>query len=119
VEAKLRLAPVVLAATLALSGSAVARDPVTGLIDSFFHYEPPPPPLGGNCAEIAARIGPAATWYGRFAGKRRQVNDRNVPFSADGCFESQAECRIWQQQAISYADGPIIATSCRRGLPAR
>ena len=61
---------IVLAMVLAtgLISSAAARDPLTGLVESFFNYEAPRPPTAGNCAAIATEIGTAATWYGEFSG---------------------------------------------------
>lgn len=106
-----------LAPGLATAGYYDHRGPVEGTIGSFFHYRTQPPPVGGDCDRIAAAIGPASTWYGEFAGRRRELNDRKFrPYSARGCFESEFQCRIWQQQAISYADGAIVFTSCRRGV---
>jgi hypothetical protein len=115
----MRALALALAATATLCGGASARDPLTDLVHNFFHYEPPPPPRGYDCNAVAASVGPEATWYGRFSGKVYQVNDRYRPFFADGCFPSEAECRAWQQWAVTYAFGPIDVTSCRRGVTAR
>lgn len=85
--------------------------------ENFFDYEEPRPPVGGDCGEISAAIGREATWYGQFAGNRFDIfNDRYYPYSAQGCFDSEIACRIWQNRAITYlVDGAIVATSCRRG----
>lgn len=95
------------------AGSATA-DPFYG----FFDYQKPLPPVAGDCAAIAAAIGVEATWYGEFSARRldNQVSDKYEPFSAQGCFESEWDCRIWHQQAITYIDGgPIYYATCRRG----
>lgn len=115
----MRLAVMLLAGILALPGTANATDPVTGLVRSFFHYQAPSPPVGGNCAAISAEIGAASTWYGEFSGKRLGINDRYGAYAARGCFDSEFACRVWQQQAITYAFGPIGYTSCRSGVSGR
>jgi hypothetical protein len=112
------MAAMVLAAILAWTGSALARDPVTGLIDSFFHYPGQPPPQAGNCGAIAAKIGAENTWYGLYGGKRWQRNSHTGWFSAEGCFTSELQCQIWQQQALSFASDVVMTMSCQRGVPA-
>jgi hypothetical protein len=102
-------------ALLCVTDPAVARDPVTGLIHSFFYYQAPLPPVGGDCAAIAAEVGPASTWFGEFSGKRELVNERFTFYSTRGCFESEFACRVWQQQVLTYATGAITYTSCRPG----
>jgi hypothetical protein len=111
----MRLAFAVLVA-LVWANPALARDPLTGLVDSFFTYRAPPPPRGGDCGGIAAEIGPASTWSGEFAGKRELPNDRFTTFSARACFHSEAACLVWQQQALNYAYGPVATMRCRPGL---
>ena len=114
----MRVPAVILATLLASAAPAAALDPVTGTLHSFFGgYRPAPPPQGGDCAAIAAAIGPEATWYGTFSGKRYGPNERYNAYGAEGCFDSERECRIWQQRAINYAFGPIQFTSCRPGAP--
>lgn len=114
----MRLGALIVAAFLALGGPAAAQDPITGALHSFFGgYRSPPPPVGGDCAAIAAAIGPEAAWFGRFYGKRLAVNDNFQPYGARGCFESEIACRIWQQRALNYAFGPFQVMSCRPGIP--
>jgi len=116
----MRISAMVLAAILALTGSALARDPATGLIDSFVHYQPPPLPYARNCKATVAELGVAATWYGRYDGNLRQPNDRARWFSAEACFASEAECRRWQHQAMNFANDAVVSTSCWLGaVPAR
>lgn len=116
----MRVAALVLAAVLVLPGAAAARDPITGTLHSFFGgYRAPAPPVGGDCRAIAAALGPQSTWYGTFGGKRLQANDRYNAYGTAACFESELDCRVWQQQAINYAPGPITFTSCRPGAPGR
>lgn len=110
----MRLA-IIVAALVGLSGPAYAIDPVTGTVHSFFHYRKPPYPAGGNCAAIAAAAGPGSTWYGEFSGRRLGYNHRYQAFGARGCFDSEAACRVWQQQALNYAFGTISYTRCRPG----
>ena len=96
-----------------LVATPAAADPLYG----FFDYRKPRPPVAGDCAQIAAAVGPEATWYGEFAGRRwDNFTDKYYPFSARGCFESEFACRVWQNQALTYADGgPMYYTRCRRG----
>lgn len=84
----------------------------------FFDYQAPQPPVAGDCVAIAARIGPAATWYGEFAGNRYDdFTDQRSPFSARGCFRSEYDCRVWQNDGISYLGrGGIVYMRCRQGL---
>lgn len=98
---------------IATSAAPSAADPLYGL----FRYDAPQPPGSGDCEGIATAIGREATWYGEFAGKRYDdFADRYYPFSARGCFESEAACRIWTNQGITYLGrGPMIYATCRRG----
>lgn len=84
----------------------------------FFDYQAPQPPVAGDCGAIAAQIGPEATWYGEFAGNRfDDFTERRSPFSARGCFKSEFECRVWQNDGISYLGrGGIVYMRCTRGL---
>jgi hypothetical protein len=84
----------------------------------FFDYVAPQPPVGGDCAAIAAEIGPEATWYGEFAGNRYDdFTDWRYPYSTRGCFVSQYDCRVWQNAGISYLGrGGIVYMRCTEGL---
>jgi hypothetical protein len=86
----------------------------------FFDYQKPPFPIGGDCAAISSQIGPAATWYGEFAGNYYDdFMDQRWPFSARGCFFDEYDCRVWQNDAISYAGrGGIVYMRCTQGLRA-
>lgn len=114
----MRVYAVIAAAFLSMAAPAAAQDPVTGTIHSFFGgYQPPQPPISGDCAAIAAAVGADAAWFGRFSGRRLQINDNYEPYAARGCFTSERECRAWQHQALSYAFGRISAMTCRPGIP--
>ena len=114
----MRVNAIVVAVVLATAGPAAAQDPLTGALHSVFGgYRPPPPPVGGDCAAIAAEIGPEAAWFGRFSGKRLALNDNFQPYATQGCFTSETDCRIWQQRALNYAFGRIEVMSCRPGVP--
>ncbi len=114
----MRSALLLIALFIAGTGAAQARDPVTGLVHSFFGgYREPPYPAAGDCREIAAAIGPEATWFGSFSGNREVTYREYQPFGAQGCFPSEVHCRIWQHRAMNYAHGPVVVTSCRRGVP--
>jgi hypothetical protein len=114
----MRIAAMTLGTALLLfaaPANAGPSDPVSGFVHSFFYYQAPPPPVGGDCNAIAAAVGPDQTWYGEFSGKRITENDAVLPYAARGCFESEIACRIWQQRALTYAEGTMTYTSCRRG----
>ncbi|MGH6925475.1 MAG: hypothetical protein ACRED5_17245, partial [Propylenella sp.] len=99
-------------AIIAAAGTAAA-DPFYG----FFDYQKAGPPVGGDCAAISAAIGRDATWYGEFSGRRwDNFTDKYYPFAAFGCFDSEFDCRVWQNQAITYLDrGPMNYSTCRQG----
>lgn len=84
-------------------GGTAAAQP----FQDFFRYEEPRMPVAGDCA--------GAAWYGEFAGKRfDNFRDIYEPVSARGCFDSEIECRIFHQQAITYLGrGPMIYATCR------
>jgi hypothetical protein len=106
-----------LAVLLGLAGTAQAQNPIA----DFFRYKPSPPPVAGNCAAIAADIGPEATWYGQFIGMRYDdFVDGYSRYFAAGCFRDKASCWIFQERAVTYLDrGWIIGTRCVIGAPIR
>jgi len=85
-----------------LGGHAAAQP-----FQDFFNYQEPRMPVGDDCT--------GATWYGEFAGKRfDDFRDMYYPVSARGCFHSEFDCRIWNQQAITYLGrGPMLYATCR------
>lgn len=95
-------------------GNVAAADP----IGNFFDYHVPRAPASGDCAAIAAAIGPEATWYGEFSGTRvDDFSDYYYPYAARGCFKSEAACRFWQGRSLTYLGrGYLLATSCRQGI---
>jgi hypothetical protein len=109
----MRFSVLALSAVACLAGPATMAQPFENLFD----YQEPRRPRGGDCDQIAAAIGADATWHGDFSGKRwEDFNEQSYPFGLQGCFESELACRIWQQQAMTYAGrGGVNATSCRRG----
>ena len=106
----MRTVPIV-ALSLALVVTSVA--PTLALT-----YEGGPPP-GGDCNEIAARIGAGATWYGEFAGNYHDsFREMYFPVSARGCFVSEYECRRWANEAMSFTgQGGMLYMRCRQGAP--
>ena len=95
---------VVLGALLVLAlGGPSSADP----FDDFFDYEKPRIPPTGPCE--------GAAWYGEFSGNRYDsFLETYRPASARGCFQTEAECRRWQNDAISTLDrGPIYYAICR------
>lgn len=78
----------------------------------------PEEPQSYSCEALAAQIGAGSVWFGRYAGTyNNTLTDRHNPYSRQGCFPSEFECRVWQHQNISYTNGgKTIATSCRPGL---
>jgi hypothetical protein len=106
------------ALVLLITAAVGAGDPAAAYVFDLFDRPPPQPPVAGDCAAIAAKIGPEATWYGEFAGSRHSdFRDFFDPFSARGCFRSEFQCRAWQNTAITYlGGGPVVYTFCRQGL---
>ena len=103
---------------LAMTLAIIAPIGMASPFHDAFAYQAPRPPIAGDCNQIAAAIGPDATWYGEIAGRRwDNFQDQYYPFSARGCFHSERECRIWHNQALTYMDrGPMNYAICRRGL---
>lgn len=95
--------------SIALVGSAAA-DPFYGL----FRYDDPNP-IAGDCATIAAAVGPQNTWYGQYSGKYVDpFTDQVLPFGSRGCFDSEFACRRWQNETMTYTNGgPTYHTSCQ------
>jgi hypothetical protein len=111
----MRVAALTFSAALLLASPAAA-DPISGLFYNFFNYQEPPPPVAGDCGVIAAALGPDQTWYGEFSGRRYGTHERSLAYTTRGCFESEIDCRIWQQQALNYAYGRLTYMSCRQGV---
>jgi hypothetical protein len=106
----MRVAPIL---AVAIATALVSATPALALT-----YEAGPPP-GGDCDEIAARIGSGATWYGEFSGNYHDsFREMYFPVSARGCFVSEYECRRWTNEAMSFTgQGGILYMRCRQGAP--
>ncbi len=78
-------------------------------------------PPAGDCGSLVARYGADNVWFGRYSGfLSRESKGREVPFSNQGCFPSEASCRRWQNENMTFTRGGSLRfTSCRRGVPAR
>ena len=78
-------------------------------------------PPAGNCGSLVARNGAENVWFGRYSGfLSLEVKGREVPFSNQGCFASEASCRRWQNENMTFTRGGSMRyTSCERGAPAR
>ena len=66
--------------------------------------------------ELKRECGPSAPWRGLFSGGRYNnfINEL-TPYSDRGCFETERECRIWQNLSISVLNGgPLRVMSCRQ-----
>jgi hypothetical protein len=105
-----------LSAIVALAPAAAPANPIA----DFFTSSPMPKPLAVDCAELARELGPAAAWYGEYAGNRFNFwSESYNSYSARGCFESEFACRRWQNETITWTDGKIAYMFCRQGVPAR
>ena len=82
-----------------------------------FHYDRDQQPVSGDCEALAAQLGPEGVWHGFYSGKRYDdFSDNYSPYAARGCFATEAACRVWQNQAMTYSErGPTYLTSCRLG----
>ena len=73
-------------------------------------YPPPPVP---RCDEVMARHGDRGVWIGHFSGKYGFGEvDTHGSYGRVGCFLSEAECRRWLGQNMSFAPFVIVST-CR------
>jgi hypothetical protein len=75
-----------------------------------------PPPRLPRCEDVKAQYGQQAIWVGHFSGKRRTGGaEGTAAYGALGCFLSQAECRRWLHQNLTFA-GSASVMSCRPAL---
>ena len=72
-----------------------------------------PPPLVPSCTEVMARYGTQAIWVGVYSGRYRTLGLNSAPYGARGCFFSEAECRRWLHQNMTFAGEPMLVMSCR------
>jgi hypothetical protein len=78
-------------------------------------------PPAGDCRSLVARYGPEGVWFGRYSGfMGLDEKAREVPFWNQGCFASEAACRAWQNENMTFTRGGSLRyTSCKPGVPAR
>ena len=78
-------------------------------------------PPAGDCGALVARYGADGVWFGRYSGfMSLDDKGREVPFWNQGCFASEAACRAWQNDNMSFTRGGSMRyTSCMPGVPAR
>ena len=107
----MRVAALALVGLVALAGAASAA--------GIFGYDRERQPISGDCQALAAELGPGRVWHGVYSGKRYDDFSENYfPYAVRGCFPSEFACRIWQNQAMTYAErGPTYYTRCRLGAP--
>jgi hypothetical protein len=95
-------------ALMLLAGAPVAQ---AGWQSSGTAYPPPPVP---HCGDVFARYGDQAIWVGNYAGRYTTGSlQGSAPYGAVGCFLSEAECRRWLHQNMSFAGSPMLVMSCR------
>ncbi|MCA1298402.1 hypothetical protein [Stappia indica] len=66
-----------------------------------------------DCRAMAAQYGADNIWRG-LVGGRKQVDFKTRPYSREGCFQTEAECRAF----VSYISGFLLQTftrECRKG----
>lgn len=74
-------------------------------------YPPPPVP---RCVDVVAHYGERGIWVGHFAGKYATgAPGGTASYGAVGCFLSEAQCRRWLNQNLSFAGHPLLTMSCR------
>lgn len=73
-------------------------------------YPPPPVP---DCDEVIARHGDRAIWVGEYSGRYKTMGLSTAAYGARGCFLSEAECRRWLHQNMSFAGSPMYVMACR------
>ena len=75
-------------------------------------------PPAGDCRSLAARYGAGNVWMGRYSGFMSLENmGKEIPFANQGCFASEAACRRWQNENMTFTRGGSLRyTSCKRGV---
>ncbi|WP_349360032.1 hypothetical protein [Stappia sp.] len=66
-----------------------------------------------DCRSMTAQYGAANVWRGLIGG-RKQVDFKTRPYSREGCFRTEAECRAF----LTYMSGFLLQTftrECRKG----
>ncbi|MDQ0315979.1 hypothetical protein [Amorphus orientalis] len=64
-------------------------------------------------ATPSCNANPGAPWVGRVSGSvENDIDDRIIPVSFVGCFQSQPECERWKEKTSGFITGPIIQYSC-------
>jgi hypothetical protein len=71
------------------------------------------PPAVPSCAAVTARYAGRRIWVGEYAGRYRTAGLSSAPYGAIGCFLTEAECRQWLHQNMSFAGEPMLVMSCR------
>lgn len=96
--------------------AALMSLPLAGAAHAGFNLWLPVPeeqPATYSCDASAG----GAVWYGSYSGVfLNEVTEQRRPYFAEGCFPSEATCRRWQSESMSYTNGRTVATSCRPGL---
>ncbi|HEX2256411.1 MAG TPA: hypothetical protein VHG92_06870 [Afifellaceae bacterium] len=99
----------VLTATIMILAAGTAAD-AQGWSRIAPSYQPPPVP---HCADVIARHGDRGIWVGDYTGRYNTHSLGTAPYGARGCFQSEAECRRWLHQNMSFAGSPMMVMSCR------
>ena len=75
-------------------------------------------PQAGDCRALADRYGADQVWFGRYSGfLGLDDKAREVPFSNQGCFASEAACRRWQNENMTFTRGGSLRySSCTQGI---
>lgn len=92
-----------------LAGATAAQ--AEGWTRSAPAYPPPPVP---HCDDVFARYGSQGIWVGNYSGRyKTQSLVGTAPYGATGCFLSEAACRQWLHQNMTFAGTPMYVMSCR------
>ena len=104
---------IALAATVICLGVFIA-DPVSAFTP---RSEKPP---AGDCAVLVSKYGADNVWFGRYSGFMWRDVKREVPFANQGCFSSEAACRVWINENMTFTEGGSFRyATCEREVPAR
>jgi hypothetical protein len=95
-------------ALVILAGATAAQ--AEGWTRSAPAYGPPPVP---DCSDVIARYSGHGIWVGEYSGRYTTQSLGSAPYGATGCFLSEAECRRWLHQNMSFAGSPMLVMSCR------
>ena len=111
-EGRIMKAIVILAATATFL-SIIVADPA----NAYTRRADKPP--AGDCYDLASQYGADRVWYGLYSGfVSLDYKNRELPYSNRGCFRTEADCRLWVNNNMTFSrGGSYVYSTCSRGVP--